>query len=176
MSKCVRRVLCLAMMLLLVLTVTGCEGSQSTEAGYAKIAWKAVGDGEKPSSVHCIHFTDSNALTSASALPDASVVAVPTSGYAYVFGPSGDAFEGLSVCFLTESGVLISVIRYDTLYDAYDALAEESAAQKTLYLNACNYLAFMYAETLEGSAELGRDAKTNQWYVMTDAQINAMMK
>lgn len=172
------RIAALALILALLLPLlTGCgTASKPAAEAYAAEAWKSTGRTDKPTGVGCIHYTTAEALTTRLTMPDASVAVVPNGGYAYVFAPNGSGYDGLCVVFMDENGNMTSTMNYDVLYLSYSVLDETSPAQKAAYLNACNYLAFMYAEVLENGAPLTADARTNQWSTFSEQQIAAMVK
>lgn len=170
------RLIALAAVLVLVLmTLTGCTAGKSTEEAYAATAWKQAGMSGKPAVAGVIHYTGADVLTSRMLMPEHTVEAVPGMGYAYVFAP-GKGFDGLHIVFMDEVGNVLSTMDYDAMNLAYNALSDENPSQKTAYLNACNYMAFMYAEMLEYAVPLSADVKMNQWISFDEKQIDAMVK
>lgn len=173
-----RSTLCLAALLIcLVLALTACDGSGSrtTAENYARTAWQATGRSDVPASVYAMQFTDSAALTRNREKPDSMVCAIPDSGYAFVFAPrSGSSFAGLQVVFMTGGGNVLSTVSYDTLYTSYLTLMD--TAQQALHLTACNYLAYMYMDAWDAKTNIVTDAKTNQWYALTPAMIEKIVK
>lgn len=169
-----------ALALVLVLTLamlSGCATNKSPEETYAATAWKVCGRADRPALVGCVHYTTPEALTSRLSMPEESAIVVPNCGYAYVFAPSVlGSYDGLCVVFVDENGEVISTMDYSAMYLIYSALGDENSAQKAAYLNACNYMAFMYAEVLENGAPITADAKTNQWGIFSEEQLKKIIR
>ena len=163
----------LVLMLVLVLAALTACGGDKTAVNNAKLAWNALNRTDVPDSVSYMHYTSADSLKTSVATPDATVALVPSSGYAYFFAPSGSGekpFEGLSLVFVSTDGQLVTVLSYDDLYDVY------ADADDGTYLDAANYVASLYVDTLNSAVTDAKDEKVGTWYTFTKDQLTKMAK
>lgn len=146
---------------------------QGTAVAYAKAAWADSGRSDLPASISYMHYTSTDSLNTIMAQPDISVALVPMSGYACFFPPTGsgdEAFSGLQLVFVGENGKVLSRMSYDDLYDTFQASGVPA------YLDAANYMAALYLDSLKNSTPAGKDERIGCWYAFSADQIAAIVK
>jgi len=168
MKRCVRTA---ALLLVLVLLgLCGCSARVSTAQSYAARAWTALGRKDSPASIACMHYTAAEQLAVSQEKPDATIALIPCSGYVYVIAPeTGHALEGLALVFVTDEGKVSSVVRYDRLMETFDGTGYAE------YLNAANYVMYVYLSAADGGIAPESDERIGQWYRFTDAQLKTIL-
>ena len=164
-----KRILSLLTVLVLVLVgLCGCSSSVPDAQTYAARAWTATGRKDTPSTFCYMHYQSTDQLATSVAMPDATVALIPSSGYVYLIAPT-DGFDGLCVVFATDSGNVVSTLSYTQLTGLY------SATNAAVYLEAANYLAYLYLNAISNSVSLSSDERQAQWYAFSEEQIRSIL-
>ena len=145
------------------------RGTQVPQAQtYAVTAWQAVDRGDTPESLSYMHYSQDSQLASSVEKPDLGIALVPSSGYVYLVSPT-ESFDGLEAVFLTESGRVASVLSYSELESTWQATGMAE------YLDAANYIAYLYIHAHSGAVAPGSDDREGQWYRFTDSQLTQIL-